>query len=172
MAELSRRFFQVTGEVEAGMELAEGDWVWDTSEAGEMFALYDEYVGAGTSPERKRELGHQLEQLVKIKIEREVMNQLCDNLNGLSWFLCFSAYWESEDGEQTPEKAQRPESDDSAVMDEDCGCPDVYYCPTTYETECPRHGGFDVCCDHPEVHIPGRIVWVRVEDGVTVWKLD
>lgn len=108
MTELPRRFFQVTGEVEAGMELAEGDWVWDDSEAGEMFALYDEYVGAGTSPERKRELGHQLEQLVKTKIEHDVISQLRDDLNDLSWFLYFSAYWESEDGEQTPEKPNDP----------------------------------------------------------------
>jgi len=29
------------------------------------------------------------------------------------------------------------------------GCP-TYVCPTSGERECPIHGGFDVCCDHPQ----------------------
>jgi hypothetical protein len=33
-------------------------------------------------------------------------------------------------------------------------CPDAYYCPTAGETECPRHGGFDVCCDGNRPHVP------------------
>ncbi|MEV7907829.1 hypothetical protein [Streptomyces anulatus] len=35
----------------------------------------------------------------------------------------------------------------------DCGCPDIYYCPRAGEVECPRHSGFDVCCDALEQHI-------------------
>ncbi|MEV7675149.1 hypothetical protein [Streptomyces sp. NPDC088752] len=31
-------------------------------------------------------------------------------------------------------------------------CPDAYQCDG--EIECDRHGGFDVCCDRPEEHIP------------------
>ena len=33
-------------------------------------------------------------------------------------------------------------------------CPDVYFCPTSGDPECPRHGGFTVCCAHPELHRP------------------
>lgn len=44
------------------------------------------------------------------------------------------------------------------LPDPNACCPDAYYCPddagTGGETECPRHGGFDVCCAHPERHIP------------------
>ena len=36
----------------------------------------------------------------------------------------------------------------------DCGCPDRYFCPAATEIECPRHGGFDVCCDRPGDHVP------------------
>jgi hypothetical protein len=32
-------------------------------------------------------------------------------------------------------------------------CPDAYYCPASREMECPRHGGFDDCCDRPEHHL-------------------
>ncbi|WP_431897255.1 hypothetical protein [Nonomuraea sp. bgisy101] len=39
----------------------------------------------------------------------------------------------------------------------DCGCPDVYYCPRAGEVECPRHSGFDVCCDALDQHIPIRV---------------
>jgi hypothetical protein len=35
----------------------------------------------------------------------------------------------------------------------DCGCPDIYYCPTADDTECPRHGGFDVCCHRIADHV-------------------
>ena len=38
----------------------------------------------------------------------------------------------------------------------DCGCPDIYYCPSGDDIECPRHSGFDVCCDRPEEHVPVR----------------
>lgn len=39
----------------------------------------------------------------------------------------------------------------------DCtpACP-IYYCPTSGEDECPNHGGFDVCCDQPETHLPRK----------------
>ncbi|WP_371634455.1 hypothetical protein OG693_39385 (plasmid) [Streptomyces sp. NBC_01259] len=30
----------------------------------------------------------------------------------------------------------------------------VYYCPTVGETESDCHGGFDVCCESPELHQP------------------
>jgi hypothetical protein len=36
----------------------------------------------------------------------------------------------------------------------DCGCPDMFYCPTTDDVECPRHGGFSVCCDGEDLHVP------------------
>lgn len=39
----------------------------------------------------------------------------------------------------------------------DCGCPDIYFCPTINsgegEIECPRHGGFDTCCSRPDLHV-------------------
>ncbi|MFC7590944.1 hypothetical protein ACFQYP_50115 [Nonomuraea antimicrobica] len=38
----------------------------------------------------------------------------------------------------------------------DCGCPDIYFCPTSEEVECPRHSGFAVCCDNVPGHIPAR----------------
>lgn len=31
-------------------------------------------------------------------------------------------------------------------------CGARYYCPTADATECAAHGGFDVCCYHPELH--------------------
>jgi hypothetical protein len=36
----------------------------------------------------------------------------------------------------------------------DCRCPDMYYCPAGEEVECPRHSGFDICCDRLDEHIP------------------
>ena len=38
----------------------------------------------------------------------------------------------------------------------DCGCPDVYFCPTSMQIECPRHSGFDVCCDRIDDHLAVR----------------
>jgi hypothetical protein len=35
----------------------------------------------------------------------------------------------------------------------DCGCSDIYYCSRSGEVECPRHSGFDVCCDALDQHI-------------------
>lgn len=35
-----------------------------------------------------------------------------------------------------------------------CGCPNRYYCPHSDDIECPRHSGFDTCCNHPRRHIP------------------
>lgn len=32
-------------------------------------------------------------------------------------------------------------------------CPDAYWCPMYGEIECPRHGGFDICCARPDAHI-------------------
>ena len=36
----------------------------------------------------------------------------------------------------------------------DCGCPDLYFCPTSEDIECPHHSGFDVCCNQTEAHVP------------------
>ncbi|MFI0967041.1 hypothetical protein ACH4S8_37505 [Streptomyces sp. NPDC021080] len=42
-------------------------------------------------------------------------------------------------------------------------CPDAYLCDG--EIECARHGGFDVCCSHPEKHVPqDREAWHRMMD--------
>ena len=30
----------------------------------------------------------------------------------------------------------------------------LYFCPTVREVESPTGGGFDVCCAHPELHLP------------------
>lgn len=30
----------------------------------------------------------------------------------------------------------------------------MYYCPTSNEVEDDEHGGFDVCCDRPDLHDP------------------
>lgn len=39
--------------------------------------------------------------------------------------------------------------------DEPTCCPDAYLCLSgALEMECPRHGGFDVCCSNPSLHIP------------------
>nr|SBO91189.1 hypothetical protein BN4615_P703 [Nonomuraea gerenzanensis] len=38
----------------------------------------------------------------------------------------------------------------------DCGCPDIYFCPGSQEVECPRHSGFDSCCDNIAGHIRVR----------------
>lgn len=29
-----------------------------------------------------------------------------------------------------------------------------YYCPTSGDVEDPQHGGFDVCCARPDLHVP------------------
>lgn len=33
-------------------------------------------------------------------------------------------------------------------------CDRLYYCPTAGEDECDVHGGFDVCCNRPDLHRP------------------
>ena len=38
----------------------------------------------------------------------------------------------------------------------DCGCPDIYYCPSSDGIERPRHSGFSVCCDRLDLHVPVR----------------
>ncbi|MEO3973784.1 hypothetical protein [Streptomyces sp. CAU 1734] len=30
----------------------------------------------------------------------------------------------------------------------------TYHCPTSGETESTCHGGFDTCCDRPDLHRP------------------
>lgn len=40
---------------------------------------------------------------------------------------------------------------DAPKLEERCDC--FYYCPTSKEYECSIHGGFSVCCSHPEKHI-------------------
>lgn len=32
------------------------------------------------------------------------------------------------------------------------GCCSTFWCPTVDAVECPTHGGFDVCCDRPDLH--------------------
>jgi hypothetical protein len=53
-----------------------------------------------------------------------------------------------------------PTQDDIAAawarVVDDCGCPDVYFCASSWDIECPRHGGFDTCCDAMERHVPAR----------------
>jgi hypothetical protein len=36
----------------------------------------------------------------------------------------------------------------------EAACCELFWCPTVNEVECPTHGGFSVCCEHPELHIP------------------
>lgn len=31
---------------------------------------------------------------------------------------------------------------------------EMWFCPTSGETECGVHGGFDVCCNRPDLHRP------------------
>lgn len=35
-----------------------------------------------------------------------------------------------------------------------CGCGDLYFCPTAGDIECPRHSGFTTCCNRPRRHLP------------------
>lgn len=35
-------------------------------------------------------------------------------------------------------------------------CHRGYWCPTVGNYECPKHGGFSVCCAHPELHKPTK----------------
>lgn len=43
-------------------------------------------------------------------------------------------------------------------MTEPTCCPEAYICQG--ETECPRHGGFDICCDRLDLHVPqSREAW-------------
>ncbi|MFK0288278.1 hypothetical protein ACIQVL_48575 [Streptomyces sp. NPDC090499] len=32
-------------------------------------------------------------------------------------------------------------------------CPDVYHCPSSGDSECPRHSGFTVCCNQTDKHV-------------------
>lgn len=41
----------------------------------------------------------------------------------------------------------------------------LYYCPTAGEVEHPTQGGFDVCCDRPELHKPVCVHGVLMTDG-------
>lgn len=42
-------------------------------------------------------------------------------------------------------------------------CPDAYLCLNGgLEMECPRHGGFDICCGNPALHVEqSPDVWHR-----------
>jgi hypothetical protein len=46
---------------------------------------------------------------------------------------------------------QQPADLNRGRMDGLC-CTEIYWCPTVGEIECGVHGGFDVCCEHPELH--------------------
>lgn len=55
------------------------------------------------------------------------------------------------------DEPQRPDNDPTC-------CPDAYLCLTDgrAEVECPRHGGFDVCCSNPGSHVQqDRQAWHR-----------
>jgi hypothetical protein len=41
----------------------------------------------------------------------------------------------------------------------------VYYCPTSGETESDCHGGFDQCCDRPDLHRPVSTAWTPPPPG-------
>lgn len=43
--------------------------------------------------------------------------------------------------------------DTTRQLQDTCTHPDIYYCPTGDDFECPTCGGFDVCCSRPERHI-------------------
>ena len=55
-------------------------------------------------------------------------------------------------------RAHRPDTANSPKEpDAPCACPSPapsYYCPTSGEVESPCHGGFDTCCDRPDLHRP------------------
>lgn len=46
----------------------------------------------------------------------------------------------------------------------DCepGCP-TYYCPQGKTIECPKHGGFDVCCIAPHLHRHDPVTGVQAD---------
>lgn len=41
-----------------------------------------------------------------------------------------------------------------AAVGSSCCASEIYWCPRVGRMECPTHGGFDTCCDHPERHTP------------------
>lgn len=48
----------------------------------------------------------------------------------------------------------------AAASSATCPCPapaPSYFCPTSGEAESPCHGGFDVCCGRPDLHVMGSI---------------
>jgi hypothetical protein len=53
-----------------------------------------------------------------------------------------------------PEPDTTPAADDQHVCKPGAS---LYYCPTAGETESDCHGGFDVCCDRPDLHQPVRL---------------
>lgn len=54
-------------------------------------------------------------------------------------------------------------------------CPDAYYCPAAGQTECPRHPGFTLYCEHPHGHIPmDRATWHQAQERLEqrwLWEL-
>ncbi|WP_329215144.1 hypothetical protein OG352_06135 [Streptomyces sp. NBC_01485] len=51
-------------------------------------------------------------------------------------------------------EAPQPETQDAHVCKPGAS---TYYCPTSGQTESDCHGGFDVCCDRPELHAPAVV---------------
>jgi hypothetical protein len=51
-----------------------------------------------------------------------------------------------------------------------------YFCPTSGQVEDAQHGGFDVCCDRPDLHRPatsGRAgAGEQQRDAVALWLLN
>lgn len=61
-----------------------------------------------------------------------------------------------------------PKKSGSATKKSAACCEQMYVCPTSGETECLTHGGFDNCCGHPQCpgnvkaqaeRAPGEIDW-------------
>lgn len=63
-------------------------------------------------------------------------------------------------------------------------CPDAYWCYASGDEgawECPRHGGFSVCCSMPQMHVPQETeewhrkmrVWERglLNDHIRQWRM-
>lgn len=84
----------------------------------------------------------------KLKRVRDLHRETCPS--GLSCGMC-----ELLDAPAAPLRRVADETADAETEVHVCkpGAT-VYYCPTSGETESDCHGGFDVCCDRPDLHQP------------------
>lgn len=46
----------------------------------------------------------------------------------------------------------------------------IYWCPQVAEFECPTHGGFNTCCEHPERHTPLARFEVQAKAIMKWWR--